>query len=57
MVLARLIIFRVITATTFIVQITGPIGAKFAIQRAGEIGVARDLPYGWASEGKSEQYP
>ncbi|MFN2292528.1 MAG: hypothetical protein ACK2UC_15155, partial [Anaerolineae bacterium] len=30
---------NVITATTFIVQIVGPIMVKFAIGRAGEIGL------------------
>jgi hypothetical protein len=34
---------------TFIVQIIGPIGVKFAIQRAGEIGKARSRD-GWASD-------
>lgn len=47
-------ILSVITATTFIVQIFGPIGVKFAIQRAGEIGGAKNKTYGWASEGKPE---
>jgi Kef-type K+ transport system membrane component KefB len=45
------LILNVITATTFVVQIVGPIGVKLAISRAGEIGQAtlgRDV---WASEG------
>lgn len=50
-------ILSVITATTFIVQIIGPIGVKVAIHRAGEIGGASDQPYGWASEGKPDNYP
>lgn len=33
-------VLGVITATTLVVQIIGPIGVKFAIQRAGEIGGA-----------------
>jgi len=40
----------VITATTFIVQIFGPIGVKLAITRAGEVGMAK-AANGWASEG------
>ncbi|MCD6401893.1 MAG: cation:proton antiporter [Anaerolineales bacterium] len=34
------LIISVVTATTFIVQIIGPIFVKFAIKRAGEIGLA-----------------
>ncbi len=49
------LIISVITATTFIVQIFGPIGVKLAIQRAGEIGAARDQAGGWASEGQPDQ--
>ncbi len=44
-------IINVITATTFIVQIAGPIGVKFAIGRADEIGKARQSDEVWASEG------
>ena len=33
-------VLSIITATTLVVQIIGPIGVKFAIQRAGEIGGA-----------------
>jgi Kef-type K+ transport system membrane component KefB len=43
------LVLSVITATTFIVQIIGPVGVKLAIQRAGEIGKAGNLN-GWASE-------
>jgi Kef-type K+ transport system membrane component KefB len=49
------LIINVITATTFVVQIIGPIAVKFAITRAGEVGKAReDLDDIWASEGKPE---
>jgi hypothetical protein len=48
------LIISVITATTFIVQIFGPIGVKLAISRAGEIGMAKHHTYGWASEGRPE---
>ncbi|HEY65164.1 MAG TPA: hypothetical protein G4O02_11400 [Caldilineae bacterium] len=48
------LIISVITATTFIVQIFGPIGVKFAIKRAGEIGRARLEDNGWASEGRPD---
>jgi NhaP-type Na+/H+ or K+/H+ antiporter len=44
-------ILSVITATTFIVQLIGPIFVKLAIQRAGEIGMARETSEVWASEG------
>lgn len=38
------LILSVITATTLVVQIIGPIGVKLAITRAGEVGVAlRDI--------------
>jgi hypothetical protein len=37
------LVLNVITATTFIVQIIGPIGVKIAVQRAGEIGKARSM--------------
>ena len=49
------LVINVITATTFMVQIIGPIFVKFAIHRAGEIGMARGDPDEiWASEGKPE---
>jgi Kef-type K+ transport system membrane component KefB len=49
------LVINVITATTFLVQIIGPIFVKFAINRAGEIGMARGDPDEiWASEGKPE---
>jgi Kef-type K+ transport system membrane component KefB len=49
------LVINVITATTFLVQIIGPIFVKFAIKRAGEIGMARGDPDEiWASEGKPE---
>ncbi len=43
-------IISVITATTFVVQIFGPIGVKVAITRAGEVGRAGVGPDAWASE-------
>jgi Kef-type K+ transport system membrane component KefB len=49
------LIINVITATTFVVQIIGPIFVKLAITRSGEVGMARahsdDI---WASEGTPE---
>ncbi len=45
------LIVNVITATTFIVQIIGPIGVKLAISRAGEIKQAVSAEDIWASEG------
>jgi Kef-type K+ transport system membrane component KefB len=48
------LVLNVITATTFVVQIVGPIGVKFAISRAGEIGRARLEHDPWASEGMPE---
>ena len=45
------LVINVITATTFVVQVFGPIGVKLAISRAGEIGQARLDRGGWASEG------
>ena len=45
------VITLMITAPTFVVQIFGPIGVKFAIGRAGEVGQARLELDGWASEG------
>jgi Kef-type K+ transport system membrane component KefB len=47
-------IIGVITATTFLVQIIGPVFVKFAIARAGEIGRARVAQDGWASEGTAD---
>lgn len=44
------LVINVITATTFIVQIIGPILVKFAINRAGEIGKAIATDDDWASE-------
>lgn len=46
-----LLVISVITATTFIVQIFGPIGVKMAIIRSGEIYQARDSEDNWESEG------
>ncbi len=48
------LIVNVILATTFIVQIIGPIFVKLAIRRAGEIGQAKMGPEAWASEGTPE---
>lgn len=48
------LVLGVITATTFVVQIAGPIFTKFAIQRAGEIGQAKLGEDVWASEGAPE---
>jgi Kef-type K+ transport system membrane component KefB len=48
------LVINVITATTFVVQIVGPVCVKIAISRAGEIGQAA-LDYdAWASEGSTE---
>ena len=47
-------VLSVITATTFLVQIIGPIGVKLAISRAGEIGRAKLEHDPWASEGVAE---
>ena len=47
-------IINVITATTFVVQIVGPICVKLAIGRAGEIGKATLAKNGWASEGRPD---
>jgi NhaP-type Na+/H+ or K+/H+ antiporter len=50
-----MLIINVITATTFVVQIIGPIFVKLAITRAGEVGMARaDADDIWASEGTPE---
>ena len=48
------LIINVITATTFVVQIVGPICVKLAISRAGEIGQATLDNDAWASEGSTE---
>jgi Kef-type K+ transport system membrane component KefB len=45
------LIINVITATTFVVQIVGPICVKLAITRAGEVGQAALERDAWASEG------
>jgi Kef-type K+ transport system membrane component KefB len=44
------LILNVITATTFVVQIFGPIFVKFAINRAGEIGRAKADADSWAQD-------
>jgi hypothetical protein len=51
------LIINVITATTFVVQIIGPICVKFAIGRAGEIGQATAEDDVWASEGTTDEGP
>jgi Kef-type K+ transport system membrane component KefB len=48
------LVLNVITATTFVVQIIGPIFVKFAVNRAGEIGQAKLDADPWASEGLPE---
>jgi Kef-type K+ transport system membrane component KefB len=48
------LIINVITATTFVVQVIGPIAVKFAITRAGEVGQARLVDDVWASEGSPD---
>jgi Kef-type K+ transport system membrane component KefB len=48
------LVINVITATTFIVQIAGPICVKLAITRAGEVGRAALEHDAWASEGTTE---
>jgi Kef-type K+ transport system membrane component KefB len=48
------LIINVITATTFVVQIIGPIFVKFAISRAGEMYQAKKGDEVWASEGVPE---
>ena len=50
------LVLNVITATTFVVEIIGPISVKFAIGRAGEIGRAKLEHDAWMSEGTSEKY-
>jgi Kef-type K+ transport system membrane component KefB len=48
------LIINVITATTFVVQIVGPICVKSAIRRAGEIGQATLEHDAWVSEGSPD---
>ncbi len=48
------LVINVITATTLMVQIVGPICVKIAIGRAGEIGKATLADDGWASEGRPD---
>ena len=48
------LVINVITATTFVVQIVGPISVKWAISRAGEIGRATLEHDAWVSEGSIE---
>jgi Kef-type K+ transport system membrane component KefB len=48
------LIINVITATTFVVQIVGPICVKLAISRAGEVGQAALRRDAWASEGSTD---
>jgi Kef-type K+ transport system membrane component KefB len=48
------LVINVITATTFVVQIVGPICVKLAITRAGEVGRATLEHDAWASEGSTE---
>ena len=48
------LVINVITATTFVVQIVGPISVKWAISRAGEIGRATLEHDAWVSEGSME---
>ncbi|MBL6981111.1 MAG: cation:proton antiporter [Anaerolineales bacterium] len=48
------LIITTITATTFIVQIFGPLGVKLAITKAGEVGMANVDSSGWHSEGRPD---
>ncbi len=48
------LVINVITATTFVVQIAGPICVKWAISRAGEIGRAALEHDAWVSEGSTD---
>jgi hypothetical protein len=43
-------VINVVTTSTFILQIIGPIGVKFAITRAEEVGKAKFTKDVWASE-------
>ena len=45
------LVINVMCATTFVVQIIGPISVKYAITRAGEVGMAKLTPDDWATEG------
>jgi hypothetical protein len=45
---------NIITATTFVVQIIGPIMVKFAITRAGEIGLGDTVEDPLPAEGPGE---
>jgi Kef-type K+ transport system membrane component KefB len=45
-----ILIINIITSTTFVVQIIGPIFVKVAIRRAGEIGKASTTEDDWGSE-------
>jgi hypothetical protein len=47
-------VVNTITATTFVLQMVGPICVKLAISRAGEIGRASLEHDPWASEGVPE---
>jgi NhaP-type Na+/H+ or K+/H+ antiporter len=47
-------ILNMVTATTFVTQLIGPVLVKFAVNRAGEIGKAREEADIWASEGAPE---
>jgi hypothetical protein len=48
------LVLGVVTATTFVLQMIGPIGTKLAISRAGEIERAKLEHDPWASEGVAE---
>lgn len=47
-------VLSLVTATTFISLLVGPVLVKFAVGRAGEIGKAREDEAVWASEGAPE---
>ncbi|MDX1436685.1 MAG: cation:proton antiporter [Anaerolineales bacterium] len=49
-----LLVLSVVTATTFVAQLVGPVLVKFAVSRSGEIGKAREGDDAWASEGAPE---
>ena len=49
-----LLILSVVTATTFVTQLVGPVMVKFAVTRAGEVGKALEGEDAWASEGAPE---
>ena len=48
------LVLTVITATTFVVEIIGPLFVKFAVVRSGEAGQAKLGADAWASEGAPE---